>query len=137
MVTLIGLLAAPIAGVLTDRLGRAPLMLVGSVSTALSIGALPLATTQRAYYALMAIWSVGEALLTTATAALSADVTPPEQRGAQTSLLSQVGDLTFLVMPLMLGALAAAHGNSAAFAATSALVLGANAGFWWLSAGRK
>ena len=81
----------------------------------------------------MAVWSLGESLLMTATAALSADVTRPEQRGAQNSLLSQTGDLTFLVIPMVLGALASSRGHAAAFATTAALVLAANAGFWWLT----
>ena len=133
IVTLAGLATAPIAGHLTDRLGRRPMVAFGSVSTALSIACLPVfGTAQLEYYALMGVWAVGETCLMTATSALAADVTPPEQRGAQNSLGNQAGDLTFLVMPVILGGIAQ-HSHAAAFGLTSALCLGANAGFWRLS----
>ena len=56
--------------------------------------------------------------------------TPPALRGAQSALLSQVGDLTFVVMPVALATLATASGSyNAAFVTAAATILGANAGF--------
>ena len=77
----------------------------------------------------MAVWDVGEAMLTAASTALAADVTPAEQRGAQSSLGNQVQDLTFVGMPVLLGSLAAAHSNSAALLTTAALMLSSNVAF--------
>jgi len=133
VITACGLATAPIAGHLTDRLGRRPLVVFGSVTTALSIGCLPVVGhSESAYYAVMAAWAVGETFLVTSISALAADVTPPEARGAQSSLGNQAGDLTFTVMPVLLGAIAV-HSHAAAFGLTSALVLAANAAFWRLT----
>jgi len=136
LITLCGLATAPVAGRLTDRLGRRPLVIGGSLATATSIAALPLlGHSQAAYFGCMAVWAVGETFLITASTALAADVTPPESRGAQNALGNQVGDATFTVMPVMLG-LISQHSHAAAFGCTSVLVLGANAAFWHLSSPR-
>ena len=91
------------------------------------------APLSRASSAASELWALGETFMMTATAALAADVTAPEQRGAATSLRAQVGDLTFVVMPVMLGLIATSHSHAAAFGVTSACGLGATAAFWRLT----
>ena len=138
VVTLCGLLSAPIAGYLTDRIGRRPLVACGGLATALSIACFPLVgQNEAAYYGLMGVWALGETFMMTATTALAADVTAPEQRGAATSLRAQVGDLTFMVMPVMLGLIATSHSHAAAFGVTSVCGLGATAAFWRLTTSSK
>ena len=92
-VTLLSLFVSPVAGLLADRVGRVPLAIGGSLTTALSVGLMPFATGRTAYYATRAAWATGEAFLITAYSTLALDVTPEEQRGARNSLDNQVGDL--------------------------------------------
>jgi len=54
---------------------------------------------------------------------------PTDQRGSQTSLLNQVQDITFVVMPILLGIFAAHHGNSAALLLTAACMVSSNVAF--------
>ena len=64
-----------------------------------------------------------------ATAALANDVTPASLRGAQSALMSQVGDVTFVAMPVALALVATQLSYDAAFIATAGTILGANVGF--------
>ena len=89
-VTLLALVFSPIAGALADRVGPAPLAIGGSVSTALAVACMPLATSRRSYYLVRSAWAAGEAFLITAYSALALDVTPEAQRGARNSLDNQV-----------------------------------------------
>ena len=47
--------------------------------------------------------------------------------------LNQCADLTFMVMPVMLGLIATSHSHAAAFGVTSVCGLGATAAFWRLT----
>jgi len=124
-VTLLSLVVSPLAGLLADRLGKARLAAVGSLSTAVGVALMPLATTKLTYYLARSVWSAGEALLITAYTALALDVTPEAQRGARTSLDNQVGDVALLFLPVLFGVLGS-KSSSAAFWLASALMLGCN-----------
>lgn len=125
-VTMTALVISPLAGAAADRLGRAKLALAGGLATALSIAALPLATSRGSYYALRALWSAGEAVLITAYSALALDVTPEDRRGARSSLDNQTGDVALLILPLLLGAVGQIVSHNAAFLLGSAIMLAAN-----------
>ena len=129
LIALLGLVSAPIGGVLADRIGRTPIVAAGSALSALALGALPWASSKASFYACMGVWDVGEAMLTAAATALAADVTEEASRGAQTSLGNQVQDATFVVMPVLLGAIANAHSNSAALLVTAGAMVLSNAVF--------
>lgn len=129
VIALLGFVSAPIGGWLADRWGRLPVILSGATVSALAIGALPWALSKQAFYALMAVWDIGEAMLIAAATALAADVTSAELRGTQTSMLNQMQDLTFSIMPVALGGLAAARGNALALRTASACMLVSCAAF--------
>ena len=124
-VTLLSLLVSPLAGILTDRFGRARLAVAGSLATAVSVACMPLATSKLSYYVMRSVWSVGEAVLITAYSALALDITPEAQRGARTSLDNQVGDVALLFLPVLFGVLGSIS-QSAAFWLASALMLVCN-----------
>ena len=84
---------------------------------------LPWTVTKLSFYCAMAIWDVGETMLIAATTAFAADVTCAELRGTQTSLLNQMQDVTFAVMPIFLGSIAAARGNAIALRVASGCML--------------
>jgi MFS transporter, NNP family, nitrate/nitrite transporter len=123
VVALFGFISAPIGGYLSDRLGSRPVMTVGALLSAFAIGSLPFAATRGSFYALMALWDVAEAMLSAAMSSFAADITPVDLRGTQTSLLSQIQDLVFAVMPIALGCIAAAISNAAALRAACGFML--------------
>ena len=127
-VTLLSLVVSPIAGVLADRIGSAPLAIGGSIATALSVACMPFATSQFTYYLTRSIWSAGEAFLITAYTTLALQVTKEEQRGARNSLDNQVGDVALLFLPILFGVLGQ-HSFAAAFLPASVLMLAAVATF--------
>ena len=85
-VTLLALVASPVAGVLADRFGKAPLAICGSLCTALSVACLPLVKGRGAYYLVRSLWSAGEALLITAYTALALEVQRPDAAQTRSSL---------------------------------------------------
>ena len=62
-------------------------------------------------------------MLSAAMSSFAADITPVDLRGTQTSLLSQIQDLVFAVMPIALGCIAAAISNAAALRAACSFML--------------
>lgn len=123
LMTLLGFAASPVGGYLADKLGRNLVARVGAVASAASLGSLPLASTLVSFWALMAVWEVGEASMTAATSAAAADFTRLELRGMQSSLISQVQDGCFVLMPVALGALVSRHGTDVALVSTASLQL--------------
>ena len=122
-VTLLSLVVSPIAGVLADRIGSAPLAIGGSIATALSVACMPFATSQFTYYLTRSIWSAGEAFLITAYTTLALQVTKEEQRGARNSLDNQVGDVALLFLPLLFGAIGAKSFNASFWSASIIMLL--------------
>eukprot|EP00965_Chrysotila_dentata_P138841 4592144-Pleurochrysis_carterae.AAC.3 len=88
-ISLIGMLCAPLGGALADRYGRRGLAFRAGLLSALAVGALPMCVGKRSFYVAMAAWDVGESMMTAASSALAADVTPADQFGAQSSLNNQ------------------------------------------------
>ena len=129
LMTVLGFASSPLGGLISDRLGRNSVARAGALASALALGCLPAARTMVGFWMLMAVWEVGEATMNAAATAASADLTRVELRGAQSSLLSQVQDATFVVMPTALGALAARFGTDVALVLTAASQLCAIAGF--------
>lgn len=125
----LGVAGAPLGGYVADFAGRKPAVMLGSLVVSASFASLPLVETKPQLLCAMAAMGLGESFLMSANAALANDVTPRELRGAQSALLSQVGDLTFVVMPVALSLVATNVSYSAGFLTASGLILGANTGF--------
>ena len=83
LICVAGLVAAPAGGHLADRLGCRPTAFLGALLCACSNGLLPLAYSKWPFLALTAVWGAAAGLTAAALAALSADVTAVEHRGAQ------------------------------------------------------
>jgi len=133
--TCVGLAAAPVGGLLADRLGSRRVALGSSALGALAVMSLPLCRSRASFWASMAVWDVAESAYTAAVSALAAEVTPASWRGSANSLLNQVQDVTFGTMPLALGLLAARVGQGAALLSAAALMLGSSLAFWRFSRG--
>ena len=106
----------------------------GEGPPAVAVACLPFARGKAGFYACMALWDVGEAVMTAALTAYAADVTREEQRGAMNSLASQVQDAVFVVLPVLLGAIAVRTSNAVALALAAGLMLASTVAFTWLAA---
>ena len=124
-----GLIGAPAGGYMADRVARKPAILLGAGVCASSFLLLPAIGSYEQLMACMFLMGLGESFLMSAASAASNDVTPAELRGAQSALISQVGDVTFVVMPITLTALTTAAGYPTAFLTTTGLIVGASIGF--------
>ena len=123
LLTLLGFASSPVGGLLADRIGRNAVAHAGAAASACALGLLPFASSMSAFCAVLAVWEVGTASLGAASSAAAADITRVEMRGTQTSLLGQVQDATFVVLPTALGVLSGSLGTDAALALTAMVQL--------------
>ena len=127
--SVLSIVGAPLGGYMADVIGRKPAIVLGSGVAAASLALIPLVDSKLQLMGVMAGMGFGEAFLMSANAALANDVTPAPLRGAQAALLAQVGDVTFVVMPIALGLLATSVSYDAAFLVSASLIAGSNVGF--------
>ena len=124
--SVLGIVGSPLGGLVADRVGRRPAIVFGAAAAAAAYGLLPLMESHSGLLGVMALLGFGEAFLMSSMAALANDCTREELRGAQAALMSQVGDITFVVMPIALTAVATQVSYGAAFGCTSAIMAGMN-----------
>ena len=128
-----GFVGAPLGGALSDKVGRKTAIGLGSAACAAGFGALPALESMESLYGAACLIGLGESCLMSGVGAMSSDVTRAEQRGAQSALLKQVGDVTFVVMPVTLAAVATHVSFGAAFLCTASVMVCANGGFLCLA----
>lgn len=114
--------AAPFWGVMADRWGRKPVLLIGMTGYAVAFIGMALA---QSYAVLLAARIVGGLLSSSVIPsgqAIAADLTPPEERGAVMGTMGAAFGMGFLVGPA-LGGILALLGPRAPFYASAALAL--------------
>lgn len=121
VMTLVGFAFSPLGGGLSDYFGAYRVARIGAFASAVALGVLPGAESLTAVWALLALWEVGTAATSAATSAAAAVATPSELRGLQSSLVGQVQDGTFAVMPTAVGVLAARIGTNTTLGLTAVL----------------
>lgn len=115
-------LFAPALGVLSDRVGRRPVILVSLLGSGLDYFALALSPTLAWLFVTRAINGLTGANITAASAYI-ADVTPPEKRAAGFGMIGAAFGLGFILGPLLGGYLGQTLGIRAPFYAAGALTL--------------
>lgn len=122
------LLALWLAGGISDRLGRAAVLLPGLIGYGLLLGSIGFFTSPVA----VGGWSVAigfaAGIVTVLPAALLGDIVPPELRGLAVGWLRTIADTAQIVGPLAMGALADGVDLTAPFVASAALLLVVA---WW------
>lgn len=98
------LLAAPALGALSDRVGRRPVLLAGTLLTALAYGLAALAPTLGAFLLARALGGIGGATVGVANAYV-ADVSTPETRARNFGLAGAAFGLGLIVGPALGGLL--------------------------------
>ncbi len=104
---LVTILAKPIMGRTSDRHGRRPLIIGGMVLCALSFGAIPLFQNFYPLLLTAAVFGLGEALVTSSTAALVADICHERHFGTAMGTFGTIYDVGHAAGPIIAGLLLA------------------------------
>ncbi|MBM3951462.1 MAG: MFS transporter [Rhodospirillales bacterium] len=121
-----GIIAAPIAGALSDRVGRRPIVLMGLGATTVIIAGLTFVTSIPLYVAGVAFLGFFMYALRPVIHGWMMDMAPKELGGSVTSLVFGAQSGLAALMPLIGGALADLYGLISVFYFLAASVLAAN-----------
>jgi MFS family permease len=117
------ILSKPMMGRISDRWGRKPIIVLGMVLCAGSFAAIPLLTS---FYLLMVtalVFGLGEAFVTSSSAALVADVCHEKHFGAAMGAFGTIFDVGHASGPILAGLLIARFDYFTSFAIMGALLL--------------
>jgi MFS family permease len=95
------LVSRPFAGLLADRWGRRPLMILGSALLAVGACAVPSTALPGPLFCFRIVQVIGYVLFTTAATARVVDVVPSERRGSALALFGISINLAMTVMPAL------------------------------------
>jgi MFS family permease len=107
------------AGKATDRIGRKAVLAPGYAAMAVALVLWPLATTPALFFLANAIFGLISGYAGVPQAAMLADITDEDVRTTAVAAFRFVGDLGFVLGPLVAGASAHAFGYGAAFGLTA------------------
>lgn len=127
---LISFLSKPVMGRISDRVGRRPLIALGLLICGVAIMAVP-QTIHLGWLSLCAAgFGFGEAIITSSSAAMIADLGNAENVGAGMGLRGTIMDIGHASGPIVAGVLVAAISYTGAFTIIGCLQLLTAAGFW-------
>ncbi|MCL4315291.1 MAG: MFS transporter [Gammaproteobacteria bacterium] len=115
----------PLMGVLSDKIGRARIIIPGLLVGALSVALLPWLPYFLGLCALSLLFGVGFAMVTSSTSALVADLTKGGEYGSSMGVLRTVMDVGQTIGPVLTGAVVGVYGYASAFVLLGAISLGA------------
>jgi MFS family permease len=117
------ILSKPIMGKVSDRHGRKPLISVGMVLCAVSFAAIPMLHDFYLLSLAALIFGLGEALVTSSSAALIIDLCQEKHFGAAMGTFGTLFDIGHASGPILAGLLIAQLGYQSAFLIMAALLL--------------
>ncbi|MBW8065182.1 MAG: MFS transporter [Nitrospira sp.] len=123
-------LSKPIMGRASDRLGRPPLIFIGLLICAGTFGLVPHVSGLVQLLALAAGFGFGEAVVTSSTAALVADLSEPRTLGAGMGMQGTIMDIGHASGPLLTGFLIAHVNFQGAFGIIAVVQVVAAVIFW-------
>lgn len=128
--SLLGLLAAYPSGILVDRYGRKVVIVPATVISGASMLFFLLAPNYGWFMAACGVWGIAASVGGTAPAAYAADSAPPGMNAAAMSTFRMVGDLGYVIGPIVLGFVVDAQGpeTGLVLAASLSLIIGM---FFW------
>ena len=123
------LLAKPIMGRVSDLVGRRPLIIIGLIICAISFVMVPQVSDLGMLLTLAALFGLGDAIITSSTAALVADLSEPKAIGAGMGFQGTIGDAGHASGPLLAGVFIGQLDFAWAFAIIASIQLAATAVF--------
>ncbi|MDA0305027.1 MAG: MFS transporter [Proteobacteria bacterium] len=121
-----GMIAAPLAGTWSDRIGRRPVVLAGLSGSTVMIAALTLAGNEALFIAGISVLGFLLFAVRPVIHSWMMDLTPPNMAGSATSVMFGAQSLLSMAAPLAGGMIADAWGLPAVFYALAAVMLVAN-----------
>jgi MFS transporter, DHA1 family, multidrug resistance protein len=128
---LVTILAKPIMGRTSDRYGRRPLIIGGMGLCALAFGVIPLLQDFYLLLVTAAVFGLGEALVTSSTAALVADICQERHFGTAMGTFGTIFDVGHAAGPIIAGLLLARMSYLPAFWIMAVAPLASIPIFWW------
>ena len=109
------MLAKPLSGRLSDRLGRKPMILSGLLLCAATLPAIPTLASLWLLFPVSALLGLGVAIVTPSTTALVADLVKGQQMGSAMGVFGTIWDSGEAGGPILAGLLIASMGYPSAF----------------------
>lgn len=131
--TVTTLLARPVFGMVSDRVGRRPLILAGLATCGAAVWAVSLADGMASIAAASAAYGAGLAVTTSATTAAITDLTRRIRYGAAHGVFGTIYDIGDALGPIVAGAVVGAVGYRTMFRAAAVTALVTALVFWRLS----
>ncbi|MFZ2087441.1 MAG: MFS transporter [Desulfobaccales bacterium] len=119
------ILSKPLMGRSSDRWGRKPIIVGGMVLCAVSFAAIPLLTSFALLLVTALVFGLGEAFVTSSTAALVADVCQEKHFGAAMGTFGTIFDVGHAAGPILAGLLLARFDYFVSFAILAAILIAA------------
>ncbi len=119
------MLAKPLSGRLSDRLGRKPMILAGLLLCAVSLPAIPILASLGPLFAVSALFGLGVAVVTPSTTALVADLVKASRMGSAMGVFGTIWDSGEAAGPILAGFLIASLSYRMAFALIAAFMAAA------------
>lgn len=116
------MVAKPLGGRLSDRIGRKPMILLGLFLCALTLPLVPLTRPFSILLGLSALFGLGVALVTPSTTALVADLVKAGRMGSAMGVFGTIWDTGEASGPIVAGFLIASLGYFSAFVAIACLM---------------
>jgi MFS transporter, DHA1 family, multidrug resistance protein len=120
---LVTIVSKPLMGRLSDRYGRKPAIVLGMMACAVSFAAIPLLTRFEFLILASLLFGLGEAFVTSSSAALVADLCQQRHFGTAMGTFGTIFDVGHASGPIVAGLLIARWGYLTAFSAMSAVLL--------------
>ena len=125
LASLVGLALTYPSGTLVDRYGRKLVIVPATILAGLSIVLFPLAPSYGWFLVACVVWSIASGVSGAAPAAYAADVAPPGMNAAAMSMYRMLGDLGYVVGPIVLGLATDTVGPDITLAVTALLLVAA------------
>lgn len=121
-----GIIAAPIAGAWSDRIGRRPVVLAGLTTTTLVIIGLTLIQNELLFVSVVSVLGFALFAVRPVVHSWMLDITPPRWSGSATSLMFGTQAILSAAVPVIGGIIADRHGLAAVFYLLAGTMLIAN-----------
>ena len=131
--SVLGLVAIYPAGIVADRWGRKAVIVPATIITGASFILFATADSFLWFTAANALWGIASSIGGAAPAAYAADSAPPGMNASAMSAIRMVGDIGYVVGPILLGIIVDIEGPNTALYLSAVLLVGIGLAFGWLA----